>query len=147
MAANEATPDDGPAQETPPTPPNRRARLGADPTAAHRRTAATRRALQASNSHIVHDSGQSLVEKSTEGLVQRDHDQHPGFDPHRKGHPVDQEVKSLAHIYTPWANVRVNGSGILAIAAWSKRLKDEGKDGIRSAGQSFDPFIRGLIHR
>ena len=147
MAAKEATPDDGPAQDTAPTTPNRRARLGADASAAQRRTEATRRALQASSSHVVHDSGQSLVEKSTEGLVQLDHDQHPGFDPHRKGHPVDQEVKSLAHIYTPWANVRVNGSGILAVAAWSKRLKEEGKDGIRSAGQSFDPFIRGLIHR
>lgn len=147
MAAEQDEDHGAPAQNVAQAQPNRRARLGADPTAAHRRTAATRRALQASNSHIVHDSGQSLVEKSTEGLVQRDHDQHPGFDPHRKGHPIDQEVKSLAHIYTPWANVRVNGSGILAIAAWSKRLKDEGKDGIRSAGQSFDPFIRGLIHR
>jgi|GEM_PF-3165552 len=147
MAGKEATQgvgtEQGPAQAR----PDRRARLGADATASHRRTSATRRALESTGSRAVHASGPSLVEKSTEGVVQLDHDQHPGFGAHRKGHPVDQEVKSLAHIYQPWANVRVNGSGILAIAAWSQRLRDEGKEGIRSAGQSLDPFIRGLIHR
>lgn len=88
-----------------------------------------------------------MLAKSTEGVVPRRHDQHPGYRNHRKGYPVDQEVKSLAHIYTPWANVRVNGSGILAIAAWSKRLQEEGKEAVRKAGRSFEPFIRGLIHR
>lgn len=147
MAGNQAPHGDGTEQSPSPARLSRRARLGADASASHRRTSATRRALEASASQAVHASGPGLVEKSTEGVVQLDHDQHPGFDAHRKGHPVDQEVKSLAHIYQPWANVRVNGSGILAIAAWSQRLKDEGKEGIRSAGKSFDPFIRGLIHR
>lgn len=128
--------------------PNRRARHGADEhTATRARKVATQRAVDAADASSVHTTGDSLVEKSTEGLVQLSHDQHPGFDNHRKGHPVDQEVKSLAHIYQPWANVRANGSGILAVAAWSKRLEEEGKQSIRDAGQDLEPFIRGLIHR
>ena len=128
--------------------PNRRARFGADAHGASRaRTAATRRAVDASASASTHADSGSVVAKSTAGIVQARHEQHPGFQAHRKGHPADQEVKSLAHIYTPWANVRVNGSGILAIAAWSKRLQEEGKDAVRAAGKSFQPFIRGLIHR
>ena len=66
---------------------------------------------------------------------------------HRKGHGLDQEVKSLAHIYTPWANVRANGSGIVAIAAWSKRLADEGKSATKDAKAKVEDFTRGLTHR
>lgn len=127
---------------------SRRARYGADEhTASRKRTAATKRAIEASAAHAVHATGENLVEKSTAGVVQLTHDQHPGFDSHRKGHPIDQEVKSLAHMFTQWANVRVNGSGILAAAAWSKRLEEAGKQGIREAGRDLEPFIRGLIHR
>lgn len=126
----------------------RSSRLGADaPSAARARTANTKRAVDASGSSSSHADGRSLVAKSTEGIVRARYDQHPGHRAHRHGHPADEEVKSLAHIYTPWANVRVNGSGILAIAAWSKRLQEEGKQAVRKAGASFEPFIRGLIHR
>lgn len=145
MAAKKPT---GKSAERDAAKPNRRARHGADEhTATRARKVATKRAVEAVDASSVHTSGDSLVEKSTEGVVQLSHDQHPGFDTHRKGHPVDQEVKSLAHIYQPWGNLRSNGSGILAIAAWSKRLEEEGKQSIRDAGQDLETFIRGLIHR
>ena len=61
------------------------------------------------------------------------------------GHPNDEEIRSLAHIYTPWGDARSNGSGIVARAAWAKRLEEEG---IASAdGRDLTTYIRGLIHR
>ena len=146
-AAEEAasTPSTRPGHSAP---SSRIARFGADAAVAgHARTSTTQRAIAASGSSSTHASGESLVSKSTGRVVQLGHDQHPGFQTTRRGIPTSQEVKSLADLYTPWANVRVNGSGILAIAAWSKRLQDEGKDAIRQVGQDLEPFIRGLIHR
>lgn len=137
-----------PKAEATPATPNGRARHGThEHTATRARKVATQRAVDAIDASSVHTTGDSLVKKSTEGIVQLTHDQHPGFDNHRKGHPVDQEVKSLAHIFQPWGNLRSNGSGILAVAAWVKRLEEEGKQSVRDAGQDLEPFIRGLIHR
>lgn len=141
-ASGESAPAGAPAG------PSRRERLGADASsAAHARTTATKRAVAATGSRSTHAAGESVVAKSTAGVTPVSHAKHPGHRTDRAGLVVDQQVKSLADIYTPWANVRVNGSGILAIAAWSKRLQEEGKQAIRAAGQELEPFIRGLIHR
>lgn len=128
--------------------PSRRERLGADAAgASHARTKATKRAVAATGATSSHAGGESLVAKSTAGVTTAAHADHPGHTTDRSGLVIDQEVKSLADIYTPWANVRVNGSGILAIAAWSRRLQEEGKQAVREAGKDLEPFIRGLIHR
>ncbi|HEY7824834.1 MAG TPA: hypothetical protein VIG24_18485 [Acidimicrobiia bacterium] len=89
----------------------------------------------------------TLVEKSTGHIKHREHGSVDARSAHRKGHGLDQQVKSLAHIYTPWANVRANGSGIVAIAAWSKRLADEGKTATKGAAKKAGEFTRGLTHR
>jgi hypothetical protein len=127
---------------------NRRAKHGADASASAKRSATTKKVaskLEATSSHA--GVGEDLVAKSTKGIKAVPRDQHPGNRAHRKGHDVDQQVKSLAHIYTPWANVRANGSGIVALAAWAKRLEGEGKKAARGAGEDITTFIRGLIHR
>ena len=89
----------------------------------------------------------TLVEKSSGHIKHRDHGSVDARSAHRKGHGLDQQVKSLAHIYTPWANVRANGSGIVAIAAWSKRLAEEGKSATKDAKAKVEEFTRGLTHR
>ena len=89
----------------------------------------------------------TLVEKSSGHIKHVAHGSAEGRASHRKGHGLDQEVKSLAHIYTPWANVRANGSGIVAIAAWSKRLAEEGKSATKDAKAKVEEFTRGLTHR
>ena len=89
----------------------------------------------------------TLVEKSSGHIKHRDHGSVDARSAHRKGHGLDQQVKSLAHIYTPWANVRANGSGIVAIAAWSKRLAEEGKSAAKDASTKVGEFTRGLTHR
>lgn len=72
-------------------------------------------------------------------------DQLDDVDVHYLGHPDDEDVRSLAHIYTPWGDVRANGSGIVALAAWAKRLEEEGLSS--AEGQDLTSYIRGLIHR
>lgn len=89
----------------------------------------------------------TLVEKSSGHIKHVAHGSAEARTSHRKGHGLDQQVKSLAHIYTPWANVRANGSGIVAIAAWSKRLADEGKSATKDAAKKAGDFTRGLTHR
>ena len=89
----------------------------------------------------------TLVDKSSGHIKHRDHGSVDARSAHRKGHGLDQQVKSLAHIYTPWANVRANGSGIVAIAAWSKRLAEEGKTAAKDASTKVGEFTRGLTHR
>lgn len=93
------------------------------------------------------DSGPNLVEKSSGHIKHLEHGSTEERSAHRKGHGLNQEVKSLAHIYTPWANVRANGSGIVAIAAWSKRLAEEGKSHAKDATDKAVGFTRGLTHR
>lgn len=89
----------------------------------------------------------TLVEKSSGHIKHREHGSAEARNAHRKGHALDQQVKSLAHIYTPWANVRANGSGIVAIAAWSKRLAEDGKSATKDAKAKVEEFTRGLTHR
>lgn len=89
----------------------------------------------------------TLVEKSSGHIKHREHGSVDARSAHRKGHGLDQEVKSLAHIYTPWANVRANGSGIVAIAAWSKRLAEESTTAAKDAAKKTGEFTRGLTHR
>ena len=89
----------------------------------------------------------TLVEKSSGHIKHREHGSVDARSAHRKGHGLDQQVKSLAHIYTPWANVRANGSGIVAIAAWSKRLAEEGKSAAKDTATKVGEFTRGLTHR
>jgi hypothetical protein len=127
---------------------SRAARHGADPAAAKQRKATTAKVaatMAATTTHAGEDA--TLVAKSTAGLTVAPHDQHPGHTAHPRGHDVDQQVKSLAHIYTPWANVRANGSGIVALAAWARRLENEGKVAASEAGTDIVEFIRGLTHR
>lgn len=137
------------ATPTPPAAPaSRSARHGADPTAAKQRTATTQRVaekLQATSTHAGEDA--TLVARSTVGVTVAPHSAHPGHSAHPRGHDVDQEVTSLADIYTPWANVRANGSGIVALAAWARRLESEGKLAASEAGADIGAFIRGLTHR
>jgi hypothetical protein len=91
--------------------------------------------------------GQDLVSRVSEQVTRAPHRAHPGHNVHRKGYSLGQDVKYLAHIYTPLANFRVNGSGILAIAAWSRRLESEGKQAERSESTGNDSYTRGLTHR
>ena len=93
------------------------------------------------------DKDTTLVEKSSGHIKHREHGSVDARSAHRKGHGLDQQVKSLAHIYTPWANVRANGSGIVAIAAWSKRLAEEGKSAAKDTATKVGEFTRGLTHR
>jgi hypothetical protein len=127
---------------------NRRAKHGADTTAAAKRSATTAKVaskLAATSSDA--GVGEDLVAKSTAGIKAVSRDQYPRNTAHRKGHDEDQVVKFLAHNYSTRANVRANGSGILALAAWAKRLEEEGKKAARDADDGVTTFIRGLIHR
>lgn len=101
--------------------------------------------LEVTSTHAGEDA--TLVSRSTAGLTTATHAEHPGHTAHPRGHDVDQQVKSLAHIYTPWANVRANGSGIVALAAWARRLESEGKLAASEAASDIGEFIRGLVHR
>ena len=87
----------------------------------------------------------NLVARVSADVTPADHVRVVAPDVNDLGHPNGEEIRSLAHIYTPWGDVRSNGSGIVALAAWSKRLEEEG---IASAdGRDLTPYIRGLIHR
>jgi hypothetical protein len=90
--------------------------------------------------------GGDLVQRISSSVKVEDHGKHPGHSAHPRGYTLGENVKSLAHIYTPWANLRANGSGILALAAWQVRLESEGKPDEQEPGDSGD-FTRGLTHR
>lgn len=73
----------------------------------------------------------------------RAHHEHPGHDRHRLGHPVDEQVKSMAHLYKRWSNLRANGSGLVAFVAWMHYLEGRAEQGAEVAVQR----VRGLTHR
>ncbi len=98
-------------------------------------------------SAVAQTHGEELVAKISSGVTRAKHEDHPGHEAHRKGYSLGEHVKSLAHIYTPWGNLRVNGSGILAIAAWSQRLESQGKGQEGTETSETDPYTRGLTHR
>lgn len=98
-------------------------------------------------STVAQTHGEELVAKISSGVTRANHEDHPGHDVHRKGYSLGEHVKSLAHIYTPWGNLRVNGSGILAIAAWRQRLESQGKGQEGTETSETDPYTRGLTHR
>lgn len=99
------------------------------------------------SSKVAQTHGEELVAKISSGVTRANHEDHPGHEAHRKGYSLGESVKSLAHIYTPWGNLRVNGSGILAIAAWSHRLESQGKGQEATQTSETDPYTRGLTHR
>ncbi len=98
-----------------------------------------------SDSGMTH--GETLVSRASEQVTHAPYDEHPGNEVHRKGYSLGQNVRSLAHIYTPGGDLRVNGSGILAIAAWSQRLESEGKQAEHGDAKNSGPYTRGLTHR
>lgn len=75
------------------------------------------------------------------------HDQHPGHDVHPRGHKPDEEIRILAHLYQPWANVNSNGSGVYALAHWAKFLEERGVAAVDDAVTASAGFLRGLTHR
>ena len=77
------------------------------------------------------------------GFEVRDHRDHPGHRRHRLGHPVDEQVKVVAHRYHPWIIVRANGSGLLTVAAWRQYLEGRAEQGAAATA----PRLRGLIYR
>lgn len=77
------------------------------------------------------------------GFEVRDHRDHPGHRRHRLGHPVDEQVKVMAHLFEPWENLRANGSGLVAFVAWMEYLEGRAEQGAAAAGQR----LRGLTHR
>lgn len=91
--------------------------------------------------------GSSMVGRVTSSVRVESYADHPGHVAHRKGFATDQDVKSLAHIYSPWGNLRANGSGILALVAWRARLESEGKTEVQQKGKGPDDYKRGLTHR
>lgn len=91
--------------------------------------------------------GKDLIAKSTGGLTQAERGSAVSPRAHRRGYDPDEQVTSLAHVYSPWANVRANGSGIVALAAWAKRLEEEAAEGASSALSASADFVRGLTHR
>ena len=86
---------------------------------------------------------ESLADSDDPGFEVRDHRDHPGHRRHRLGHPVDDQVKVMAHLYAPWANLRANGSGLVAFVAWMEYLEERAEQGAAAAGQR----LRGLTHR
>lgn len=73
----------------------------------------------------------------------RAHHEHPGHDRHPLGHPVDEQVKSMAHLYERWSNLRANGSGLVAFVAWMHYLEGRAEQSAEVAVQR----VRGLTHR
>jgi hypothetical protein len=59
------------------------------------------------------------------------------------GHPVDEQVKSMAHLYERWSNLRANGSGLVAFVAWMHYLESRADHGVDGAVKR----VRGLTHR
>lgn len=77
------------------------------------------------------------------GFEVRDHRDHPGHRRHRLGHPVDEQVKVVAHRYHQALIVRGNGSGLVAVVAWRQYLEGRAEQGAAATGQR----LRGLTHR
>lgn len=75
------------------------------------------------------------------------YDQHPAYDLHPRGHNPDEEVRTLAHLYQPWADIRENGAGVYALAHWAKFLEERGAAAIGDAAGASVDFLRGLTHR
>jgi len=92
-------------------------------------------------------TGEELVSRVGEAVTHAPHELHPGYEVHRKGYSLEEEIKSLAHIYMPGEYLRVNGSGLLAMAAWQLRLESEGKQPEHSEAGDAVPYTRGLTHR
>ena len=66
---------------------------------------------------------------------------------HPSGHNPDEEIRILAHIYQPWADINENGSGIYALAHWAKYLEERGVSVVEGAVKDSTSFLRGLTHR
>ncbi len=88
-----------------------------------------------------------VIARSTEGVQPVSHDLHPGNARSRHGHVADEEVKQVAHFYEAWATGRANGSGLVAVAAWARRLEREGKTAATDGAEGAATFLRGLTHR
>jgi hypothetical protein len=91
--------------------------------------------------------GEKLVSRVAKAVTHSPHEVHPALAVHRKGFSFEEDVKSLAHIYMPGEYLRVNGSGLLAMAAWQRRLESEGKQPEHSDAGVAVPYTRGLTHR
>jgi hypothetical protein len=91
------------------------------------------------------DKGSDLVARVSAQVAVSDYELMDAADVHALGHPQDEEIRSLAHIYIPWGDARSNGSGIVALTAWAKRLEEEGV--AAADGRDLTEYIRGLIHR
>ncbi|MFZ4486151.1 MAG: hypothetical protein ACOYO9_06145 [Candidatus Nanopelagicales bacterium] len=77
------------------------------------------------------------------GFEVRDHRDHPGHRRHRLGHPVDEQVKVVAHRYHQAMILGANGSGLVAVVAWRQYLEGRAEQGAAATSQR----LRGLIHR
>ena len=93
----------------------------------------------APSNEILNDNGNS----DDAGFEVRHHRDHPGHRRHLLGHPVDEQVKVMAHLFEPWENLRANGSGLVAFAAWMDYLEGRAEQGAAADGQR----LRGLTHR
>ncbi len=87
------------------------------------------------------------VSRVIEATTHAPREVHHGPAVHRKGYDLNEDVKFLAHIYKPGEYLRMNGSGLLAMAAWQRRLESEGKQPEHSEAGVAVPFTRGLTHR
>ncbi len=92
------------------------------------------------------------VQRVRASIRHSSHGRSPSVDVHPMGHDCDEAVRSLAHIYLPWASTGANGSGIVAMAAWARRLEAERREagagiGEPAAATEAATFMRGLIHR
>ena len=96
-------------------------------------------AVSAPSNEIPNDDGND----DDAGFTVRDHRDHPGHRRHRLGHPVDDQVKALAHRHHPWMILRANGSGLVAIVAWREYLEGRAEQGTAATA----PRLRGLIYR
>jgi len=89
----------------------------------------------------------SLIDRATVSVKSVPRNLHPGHSVHPRGHSPDQAVRILAHIYQPWADDHQNGSGIYAVAHWSKFLEERGVSAVEVSPKDSVGFSRGLTHR
>ncbi len=92
-------------------------------------------------------TGEKLVSRVAKAVTHAPHEVHPAYAVHRKGYSLEEDVKSLAHIYVSGEYLTVNGSGLLAMAAWQRRLEAEGKQPEHSEAGVAVPYTRGLTYR
>jgi hypothetical protein len=92
---------------------------------------------------VAPEGPESLTDANGAGFDVRHHADHPGHRRHRLGHPVDEQVKIMAHLFEPYENLRANGSGLVAFVAWMEYLEGRAEQGAAAAGQR----LRGLTHR